>query len=140
MAPMPKAIKMTLAAIPAYWKNLLCMTSLLGGCGGCLLPPFGTFLLRKPRRRFAEVPRSRALACGRSFGHELKCRDFTDAFYARQGEENSGYVTDAFLGVVDAAAGVDPDASSNDTAMLDAAQVAAEQLKVQSTRPSSCGT
>ncbi len=58
--------------------------------------------------------------------------DFTDAFYARQGEENSGYVTDAFLGEVNAAAGIDVQASG-DTTLLDKAQAAADRLGVKST-------
>jgi protein-disulfide isomerase len=33
---------------------------------------------------------------------------FADAFYANQGQESSGYVTDAFLGKMATAAGVDP--------------------------------
>ena len=36
---------------------------------------------------------------------------FVEAFYARQGEENSGYVTDAFLREVAAASGVDAGAA-----------------------------
>jgi protein-disulfide isomerase len=36
---------------------------------------------------------------------------FLEAFYARQGAENSGYVTDAFLREVAAAAGVDAEAA-----------------------------
>jgi protein-disulfide isomerase len=36
---------------------------------------------------------------------------FLEAFYAAQGQENSGYVTDAFLRSVAAAAGVDADAA-----------------------------
>ena len=58
--------------------------------------------------------------------------DFADAFYARQGEENSGYVTDAFLGEVNAAAGIDVQ-PSDDTAMLEDAQAAADRLGVKST-------
>ena len=36
---------------------------------------------------------------------------FVEAFYAKQGAENTGYVTDAFLGDVAAEAGVDADAA-----------------------------
>jgi protein-disulfide isomerase len=36
---------------------------------------------------------------------------FLEAFYAGQGQENSGYVTDAFLRQVSAAAGVDASAA-----------------------------
>jgi protein-disulfide isomerase len=40
-------------------------------------------------------------------GQQDKLWDFVDTFYANQGEENSGYVTDAFLGQVAGAAEAD---------------------------------
>ena len=65
--------------------------------------------------------------------------DFTDAFYAVQGEENSGYVTDEFLTEVGTAARVDVDAAraaqdgSHAERVLRDAQETAERLGVQGT-------
>jgi protein-disulfide isomerase len=65
--------------------------------------------------------------------------EFTDAFYARQGAENSGYVTDAFLADAGTAAGVDLDAAwrAQDgpvaTKRLADSQAAAERLGVEGT-------
>jgi protein-disulfide isomerase len=65
--------------------------------------------------------------------------EFTDAFYARQGEENSGYVTDAFLADVGSAAGVDLDAARGAqdgpkaTKLLEDARAGAERLGVEGT-------
>jgi protein-disulfide isomerase len=65
--------------------------------------------------------------------------DFTDAFNASQGEENSGYVTDAFLDRVGAAARLDMPAAraaqdgSPAQQLLSDAQDAADELGVQST-------
>lgn len=63
--------------------------------------------------------------------------DFTDAFYAAQGQENTGYVTDDFLKETAAASIVDfeaaKDAGSTADRVLDQAQRAAEQLGVKST-------
>lgn len=63
--------------------------------------------------------------------------DFTDAFYAAQGQENTGYVTDDFLEQTAAASGVDYEAAkaagSTADRVLDQAQRAAEQLGVKST-------
>ena len=61
---------------------------------------------------------------------------FTDAFYANQGEENSGYVTDEFLRSTTAAAGVDLDAALADEGapgVLERARAEAERLAVQGT-------
>ena len=44
-------------------------------------------------------------------GEQNQLWQFTEAFYAQQGEENSGYVTDDFLRSVAADAGVDYDAA-----------------------------
>jgi hypothetical protein len=52
-------------------------------------------------------------------------------FYANQGEENSGYVTDAFLRSATAAAGVDLAAAQNN---LDAAGVLARTGRSRSAR------
>jgi protein-disulfide isomerase len=65
--------------------------------------------------------------------------DFTDAFYARQGEENSGYVTDAFLADAGTAAGVDLGAArraqggSAATKLLEDSRAAAERLGIEGT-------
>ena len=64
---------------------------------------------------------------------------FLEAFYARQGEENSGYVTDAFLTGVAGASGVDAKAalgqvsSSFASGRLDRANADAQRLGIQST-------
>jgi protein-disulfide isomerase len=64
---------------------------------------------------------------------------FLETFYASQGEENSGYVTDAFLTKVSDAAGVDPKTalsySKTQAAQtnLDDADAAAQTLKIDST-------
>jgi len=64
---------------------------------------------------------------------------FLDAFYARQGAENSGYVTDAFLREVARTAGVDADAalgqadSAFATKRLEQANAAAAALGVEGT-------
>jgi protein-disulfide isomerase len=63
--------------------------------------------------------------------------DFTDAFYAAQGPENSGYVTDEFLERTTGAAGVDLEAAraAGPTAdrVLGQAQRAADRLGATST-------
>jgi protein-disulfide isomerase len=64
---------------------------------------------------------------------------FLDAFYARQGAENSGYATDAMLRDTLRAAGADPDAAlaAADTAFaterLDRANTDAERMGIQAT-------
>jgi protein-disulfide isomerase len=64
---------------------------------------------------------------------------FIEAFYARQGTENSGYVTDDFLGEVAGVAGVDLDRALDQadsafaTARLDRANADGERLGVQGT-------
>ena len=62
---------------------------------------------------------------------------FVEAFYASQGQENTGYVTDDFLSETAAASGVDyaaaKAAGSTADRVLDQAQRAAEQLGVKST-------
>jgi protein-disulfide isomerase len=64
---------------------------------------------------------------------------FTEAFYADQGPENSGYVTGAFLREVAEQAGVDHERAAADapgsrvTDALAASQLAAERARVQST-------
>lgn len=63
---------------------------------------------------------------------------FTDAFFAAQGQENSGYVTDDFLKETADAAGVDHDAakdaeSSTAKRVLQQAQAEADRLGVSST-------
>jgi protein-disulfide isomerase len=64
---------------------------------------------------------------------------FLEAFYANQGQENSGYVTEEFLRGVAAAAGVDADealAQANGSfaqRRLDRAQAEAGELGVEST-------
>lgn len=62
---------------------------------------------------------------------------FTDAFFAAQGQENTGYVTDDFLKETAAAGGVDYETAKGDdnTAdrVLEQAQAAAERLGVSST-------
>jgi protein-disulfide isomerase len=64
---------------------------------------------------------------------------FLEAFYANQGQENSGYVTEEFLRGVAAAAGVDADealAQANGSfaqRRLDRAQAEAGELRVEST-------
>jgi len=60
--------------------------------------------------------------------------NFADAFYAAQGPENSGYVTDDFLESTAKAAGVEhEDAESTADRVLQQAQRAAERLNVQGT-------
>ena len=54
---------------------------------------------------------------------------FVDAFYRSQGAENSGYVTDDFLGDVARAAGADP------AAIVDAANGDAFEEQCRGTRP-----
>jgi protein-disulfide isomerase len=64
---------------------------------------------------------------------------FLETFYASQGQENSGYVTDAFLAGVAKAAGVDPGQAkafaggASAQAALDQADGAAQTLKIDST-------
>src|SRR4051794_10279162 len=64
---------------------------------------------------------------------------FLETFYASQGQENSGYVTDDFLAGVAKAAGVDPDKAkafsegASAQAALDQADSAAQALKINST-------
>ena len=62
---------------------------------------------------------------------------FAEAFYADQGEENSGYVTDEFLRSTTANAGVDLAARAQDdtdaAGVLERAQAEAERLGVQGT-------
>ena len=62
---------------------------------------------------------------------------FTDAFFAAQGQENTGYVTDDFLEATATAAGADHDAAAGDDATADRvlkqAQTAADRLGVSST-------
>jgi protein-disulfide isomerase len=64
---------------------------------------------------------------------------FLETFYASQGQENSGYVTDDFLTQVAKAAGVDADKAkafadgASAQAALDQADAAAQELKVDST-------
>jgi protein-disulfide isomerase len=64
---------------------------------------------------------------------------FTEAFYADQGPENSGYVDESFLEAISESAGVDferaqaDSASGRVTASLDASQRAAQRARVQST-------
>ncbi len=64
---------------------------------------------------------------------------FLEAFYAAQGQENSGYVTDAFLRSVAAAAGVDADAaldfagSAAAQERLDRANADAQRLGIEAT-------
>jgi protein-disulfide isomerase len=72
-------------------------------------------------------------------GQQNKLWNFVDTFYANQGEENSGYVTDQFIAQVAAAAGVDAGAlaqaqGSPDVAkQIGEAQQMAQQFKVNST-------
>ncbi len=64
---------------------------------------------------------------------------FLETFYASQGQENSGYVTDDFLAGIAKAAGVDADKAAafadgaSAQAALDQADAAAQALKVDST-------
>jgi protein-disulfide isomerase len=64
---------------------------------------------------------------------------FLETFYASQGQENSGYVTDDFLAQVAKASGVDADKAAafadgaSAQAALDQADAAAQALKVEST-------
>jgi protein-disulfide isomerase len=64
---------------------------------------------------------------------------FLETFYASQGQENSGYVTDDFLSQVAKAAGVDPEKAqafadgASAQAALDQADSDAQALKVDST-------
>lgn len=62
---------------------------------------------------------------------------FTDAFFAAQGQENTGYVTDDFLKETAAAAGADHAAAAGDDQTADRvlkqAQAAADRLGVSST-------
>jgi protein-disulfide isomerase len=64
-----------------------------------------------------------------------KLWDFADAFYANQGQENTGYATDAFLRETGDAAGLDVDAAlkADSRHFLSGAQAAAEKAGVQST-------
>ena len=70
---------------------------------------------------------------------ENKLYQFADLFYKRQGEENSGYVTDSFLRGVASGAGADPDAASaaaknpKQQPLVAAAEAKAEQLGSNST-------
>jgi protein-disulfide isomerase len=64
---------------------------------------------------------------------------FTEAFYAQQGEENTGYVTDDFLKTVAADAGVDDEKATEDakservTAILNEAQNEGNDFGINST-------
>jgi protein-disulfide isomerase len=68
-----------------------------------------------------------------------KLFEFADLFYHRQGEENSGYVTDGFLSAVASATGVDPAAAvaaagnANKQPLVKAAEQQAADLGSQST-------
>lgn len=72
-------------------------------------------------------------------GFQDKQWSFTEAFYAQQGEENSGYVTDEFLQQVAADAGVDyaeaseQQGSEEVTKILNDAQLEASRLGINST-------
>lgn len=72
-------------------------------------------------------------------GFQNKQWEFTEAFYAQQGEENSGYVTDEFLQQVASDAGVDYDKAKKDaasekvTAVLNEAQSQANDFGLSST-------
>jgi protein-disulfide isomerase len=81
----------------------------------------------------------RAAAVAAGAEEQGKLWPFLEAFYSAQGEENSGYVTDAFLRSVATAAGVDADAAlaAADTATaqerLNRANRDAQALGVNST-------
>jgi protein-disulfide isomerase len=62
---------------------------------------------------------------------QSKLWPFLETLYANQGQENSGYVTPAFLGAVARAAGAEPRAGSD--AALDAADAEAKRLGVDAT-------
>lgn len=72
-------------------------------------------------------------------GFQNKQWQFTEAFYAQQGEENTGYVTDDFLKQVASDAGVDYDKAKKDaasekvTALLNDAQNQANGFGISST-------
>lgn len=72
-------------------------------------------------------------------GLQNKQWQFTEAFYAQQGEENTGYVTEDFLKQVSADAGVDYDAAAEQqgseevTKILNEAQLAASEKGRDST-------
>ncbi|MEA2448354.1 MAG: hypothetical protein QOG63_286 [Thermoleophilaceae bacterium] len=72
-------------------------------------------------------------------GEQNKLWNFVDTFYANQGEENSGYVTDAFIAQLAGAAGVDANAltqamqSPAVDQQLGEAQKQAQQFNVNST-------
>jgi protein-disulfide isomerase len=72
-------------------------------------------------------------------GQQNKLWNFVDVFYFNQGQENSGYVTPAFLDRIHRAAGVDPvkadayAASAASTKPLAAADALGNQARVEST-------
>jgi protein-disulfide isomerase len=82
---------------------------------------------------------ARAAAVAAGAEQQGKLWPFLEAFYSAQGQENSGYVTDAFLRSVAAAAGVDADAAlaAADTAQaqdrLNRANADAQALGIDST-------
>jgi protein-disulfide isomerase len=72
-------------------------------------------------------------------GQQNKLWNFIDTFYANQGEENSGYVTDAFITQIAGAAALDANAltqamqSPDVDKQIGEAQQMAQQFKVNST-------
>ena len=84
---------------------------------------------------FLGADSTRAASAAAAAQEQGKLWPFLEAFYAAQGPENSGYVTDGFLRDVATAAGADPDkiVEGNSTKGMQLANAEASKLGVNST-------
>ena len=95
----------------------------------------GKVKLRARTLHFIGDDSARAARAAAAAQQQGKLWPFVEAFYAAQGQENSGYVTDAFLRSVATAAGADPAkvvAATSDAGMTKA-DAEANRLRVNST-------
>jgi protein-disulfide isomerase len=95
----------------------------------------GKVKLQARTLHFIGADSSRAARAAAGAQAQGKLWPFVEAFYAAQGQENSGYVTDSFLRSVATAAGADPAkvvAAGSDAGMTKA-DAEANQLRVNST-------
>jgi protein-disulfide isomerase len=95
----------------------------------------GKVKLQARTLHFTGADSSRAAQAAAGAQQQGKLWPFVEAFYAAQGQENSGYVTDDFLRSVAKAAGADPDAvvASKSTQGMTKADAEASRLRVNST-------
>ena len=95
----------------------------------------GKVKLQARTLHFIGADSSRAAQAAAGAQAQGKLWPFVEAFYAAQGQENAGYVTDSFLRSVATAAGADPAkvvAATSDAGMTKA-DAEANQLRVNST-------